>query len=177
MSKSSFQTILWLAILVVGIGLIAFSLFTRDAKAPGLPSATPTDSFLLQPTSTPASLLVSPAMTKAATCQISGSIKFINDNLYETKGAKIAYQNVDDSIRQIYWKTKPDDRALAVGPNLFEQLPVPKGEREVGVTLYKNTGVKLYTLTAQVTYGVKRPQGGEIVKEANCTGTISVTLP
>src|SRR3989344_4765433 len=103
-----------------------------------------------------------------ATCQLSGEIVFINQNLYETIGAKIAYQNVDDAIRQIYWKSNPDDGVLTIGPNLFENLPLPSGERNVGVAVNKETTVKNYTLTASINYGIKNTNG--IVEEriANC---------
>lgn len=182
MLKPFFRTVTWLAILFIGIGLIAFSFFIRDAKNPepttpaltGLSPATTSPSTQSTFSPTPQKVVNG---TRIATCQLRGSIKFINNNLYETKGAKIAYQNVDDRIRQIYWQSNPDDEALTVGPNLFEQLIIPTGEHEVGVTLQKNTEVKLYTLTAAVSYGVELTNGREEVKKANCTGTITVTLP
>lgn len=181
MSKFSNRTIIWLAILVFGIGLIAFSSFTRDARAP---EPTVSVSTLPQLTNSPLSQLTTSSTPKKSTsnnkivaCQLSGSIHFINDNLYETKGAKIAYQNIDDVIRQIYWTSNPNDGVLTVGPNIFEGLQIPDGEKSVGVSLNRKTSVKLYTLTAAVTYGVKLPQGGEEEKIANCTGSVTVTLP
>ena len=64
-----------------------------------------------------------PTLNQAATtCQIKGEIVFLNKDTYENKGALIAYKNVDDVIRQIYWKADPNDGALTIGPNLFEDL-------------------------------------------------------
>ena len=179
-------------LLSASLGLIIFAFVFRgqqlqepEATVSPQPSpeatageATPTLSFVptLTPvrTPTPSIKITNPA----ATCQLAGSINFINDDLYETRGAKISYQNVDDTIRQIYWKTNPDDGALVVGPNLFEQLVIPNGERQVGVSLIKSTNVKSYLLTAQVTYGIRGPNGGEIgVRLANCSGSVIVNMP
>lgn len=181
MSKVSPRTIIWLAILIIGVGLFVFSSFTRNANAPeptASVSASPqlTNSPLVQPTASPTPKK-STSDNKIAACQLSGSIHFINDNLYETKGAKIAYQNIDDVIRQIYWTSNPNDGVLTIGPNIFEGLQIPNGERSVGVSLNRKTNVKLYILTATVTYGVKLPQGGEEEKITNCVGTVTVTLP
>lgn len=123
------------------------------------------------PTSVPRSQITAPA-----TCQISGSINFINDNLYESKGAKIVYQNVDDPNRFIFWKISPDDGALKAGPNIFQELNLPNNEREVGVTLVQKATAKSYLLTATITYGVPHPDWMEI-KNANCSGTIAVNMP
>jgi len=112
-----------------------------------------------------------------ASCQLSGSISFINKSLYRTEGAKISYQNIDDITRQIIWTVYPDDGALRVGPNLFEQLKIPNGEREVGVALYDDPTVNSYTLTAAVTYGVDQPDGSEKIEEVKCTGEVIVNIP
>jgi len=150
---------------IIGVGLLVFANFYRDkpgAKETVSPSATAQPTVISQP----------------ATCQLAGEIKFINPNLYETKGAKISYQNVDDIIRQIFWKSSPDDNVLSVGPNLFEDLKVPNGEAEIGVDLRKNTNVKVYTLTASISYGQKDNQGVVVgIKEAKCSGSIKVTMP
>ena len=118
-----------------------------------------------------------PITSIAASCQLNGSIKFINENLYETIGAKITYQNVDDAIRQIYWKANPDDGVLTIGPNLFENLDIPNGEREIGVVLKGEPSATSYLLTASITYGAKQPSGAVEVKIANCSGTITVKMP
>lgn len=173
----------WVIPLGVGLGLIIFVFVFRGQwlREPEItvspqPSpeatvgeATPILSFV----PTPSIKIANPA----ATCQLTGSIDFIKDDLYETKGAKISYQNVDDIIRQIYWKTNPDDGALVVGPNLFEQLVIPNGERQVGVSLIKSTSVKSYSLTAQITYGVKESNGNVKVKIADCSGSVIVNMP
>lgn len=123
------------------------------------------------PTAVPRNLITGPA-----TCQLSGSITFINENLYKTNGAKIVYQNVDDSSRFIFWKATPDDGALRAGPNIFDQLELPNSETSVGVSLTKSTNVKAYVLTASVTYGVIKSEGVMENKESPCTGSILVTL-
>ena len=148
----------------------------RD-KGPGnisLESPTPSETVLpsLSPSPSPR-----PAPgQKGATCQISGEIVFLNKNLYENKNAKIRYQNVDDAIRQIYWKSEPDDGVLTVGPNLFEDLPLPNGERNIGIALNKETFAKNYILTASITYGVKNAKGLVEEKIVNCTGKVSVDI-
>ena len=91
-------------------------------------------------------------------------------------GAKIAYQNVDDEIRQIHWRSNPDDGLLSVGPNLFEGLIIPSGEREIGTVLKGKPSVDNYTLNASVTYGMKNSTGETEEKVANCSGTITVDV-
>lgn len=179
----------WVVPLGIGFGLIIFTFIFRGQQlrepeitvssqpSPEATAGEATPTLSIVPTSTRMPTPSIKVTNPAATCQLTGSIDFINDNLYETKGAKISYQNVDDHIRQIYWKTNPDDGALVVGPNLFEQLIIPDGERQVGVTLTKNTGAKSYLLTAQVTYGVRDSNGNVQVKIANCYGFVIVNMP
>lgn len=149
---------------------------TAPKAATGSPQATklprPTVGSGSLPTPVPRGLITGPA-----TCQLSGSINFISENLYETRGAKIAYQNVDDGSRFIFWKVSPDDGILTVGPNIFSQLTLPNGEREIGVSLTKPSSVESYTLTASVTYGVIKPNGSEEIKESACSGSIAVIMP
>lgn len=172
----------WIVILIIGIGLIISANIFRDQgpkPAANNPEATN------EPTNSPEPLTTPRVTPKSggqgslpqAVCQISGEIKFINPNLYETIGAKIAYQNVDDEIRQIYWKSNPDDGLLSVGPNLFEGLEIPNGEREIGVVLKNEFPAVSYFLTASITYGVKQTSGAVEEKIANCSGTITVKTP
>ena len=178
------RSIVWIVTLALGLGLIFYSIVLRDESgvSSSLPGGqTPTPDLGTTPEVT---LITTPVSTgkpiigqTPATCQISGKIRFWKDDLYETIGAKIVYQNVDDRIRQIYWKSNPDDGALRVGPNLFEELILPTGEKSVGVALNKKVYAPLYTLTAAITYGLKRPDGAVDEKVANCTGNIIVTLP
>ena len=168
--------LIWIVILAAGGGLLLSANVFRD-KGPGnISQGTPTPSETVSPSPSP---LPSPRPTApliAATCQVKGEIVFLNKNMYENKNAKIVYQNVDDAIRQIYWKSEPNDGALTVGPNLFEDLPLPDGERNVGVALAKETTAKNYTLTASITYGIKNSRGGVEEKIANCAGKVSVDV-
>ncbi len=167
------KLILWIIILGVGIGLIFFAQVFRDK--PNDTSLRPAPSESPNPTASPTqSPTPGGSISKTATCQISGQVRFISSNTYETVGAKISYQNVDDKIRQIFWTSNPDDGVLAVGPNLFEQLQIPNGEKEVGVALNKKPQADNYVLTAAINYGVKLPSGAEELKKINCTGTITV---
>lgn len=158
-------------VLAAGAGLLISANVFRD-KGPGdiseqspAPSeASPRPS--LNPTSSPKQI--------AAACQIGGEIVFLDKNIYENKNAKIAYQNVDDIIRQIFWKLDPDDGALVIGPNLFEELPIPNGKRNIGVAFKKDPTAKNYTLTASITYGVKRADGAVEERIAGCAGKVKV---
>ena len=176
------KLILWIIVLAAGAGiLISADIFRGKGsgdisqETPAVPILSPTPSeqnrgpSISQPSSPNSGEI-------GAACQVGGEIVFLNKNLYENKNAKIAYQNVDDRIRQIYWKSDPADGALAIGPNLFENLPLPDGERNVGVALAKDTVAKNYVLTAAITYGVKRADGSIEEKIANCTGGISVDM-
>jgi len=174
------KLIFWIIVLVAGLGLIISANIFRDTNPSGnLPVLTessssspePTNQVVPKSTSKPDSSVSLPA-----TCQLGGEIRFIKQNLYETKGAKITYQNVDDPTRQIFWKSEPNDETLTVGPNLFEELPLPSGQREIGVSLKNNPTSKLYTLTAAITYGVRNSDGGIEVRNADCVGKITVDV-
>lgn len=170
--------LLWIVILAAGAGLLILANTFRDQLPnPGDISQitpSPSESPSPSPSFSPAPSSPKSNTSIPATCQLSGEIVFINQNFYETKGAKIVYQNVDDKIRQIYWKSEPDDQVLAVGPNLFQELPLPNGEREIGVVLKGKTTVENYTLTASITYGIKQPSGATEVKIADCSGKINI---
>ncbi|MBI4120391.1 MAG: hypothetical protein HY454_02900 [Parcubacteria group bacterium] len=175
----SSKAILWIIVLAAGISLLISANIFRDKTPGNISQQTPAPSETISPLPSPSpsprpSSLPGPV---EATCQITGQIVFLDRNLYENKGAKITYQNVDDVIRQIYWKSNPDDGVLAIGPNLFEDLPLPSGERNVGVAVNKEPFAKSYTLTASITYGMRNARG--IVEEriANCVGKVSIQMP
>ncbi len=139
------------------------------------PTSEPTPIDTFEPQSPLPNANPSPA-SAAATCKISGTIKYLEENIYETIDAKIVYQNVNDKISQIYWKSNPDDSVLKVGPNLFEELVIPNGEREIAVVLNGQPTVSEYILTSSITYGVRNAQGVIETKIANCSGTIRVDV-
>ncbi|MDP3696849.1 MAG: hypothetical protein Q8R55_02340 [Candidatus Taylorbacteria bacterium] len=197
---------IWIVVFVAGLGLIAYSQFgggdfkvtPKDSTDTGsfiFETATPSPSVSSTPVPTPQpkpsasatpqssgqSLVQTPVplnlITGPATCQLSGSINFINANLYETKGAKIAYQNIDDSSRLVFWKITPNDGALMISPNIFANIrPLPNGEAQVGASLYETPTAKTYNLIATITYGVKQPDSSEKIERADCTGQVVVTI-
>ena len=178
------KIVLWVVILTTGAGLLILANIFRDKKPGNIFQGTPTPSetVFLSPDSTSSpqaspSPRPRPTLNQAATtCQIKGEIVFLNKDTYENKGALIAYKNVDDVIRQIYWKADPNDGALTIGPNLFEDLTLPDGERNIGVALVKESKAENYTLTASITYGIKNSRGGVEEKIANCAGKVSVDV-
>lgn len=180
MTKSLF----WLIIIIVGIGLIISANIFRDKEqkivanleGPKNVSSPNPQEGSNQPSQSPSTSPLLKNLPKNASCKISGSIEFVNKNIYQTKGARIEYQNVDDKIRQIFWTSNPNDGVLAVGPNLFEQLEIPNGEKEIGVALNKDPQIDIYTLTAAINYGIKKQDGGEEVKVVNCLGEIKVDV-
>ncbi len=171
-------------LLIAGLILAGFLIFFFGGNFSGpnpelvQTSPTPSGTVLVNstaPTVTPIQKRATSNALKTAACQLSGGIRFIEENLYETKGAKISYQNVDDRIRQIIWRSEPDDGALIVGPNLFEELEIPNGEREVGVSLTKTATARDYILTARITYGFQE-NGRLEVRSADCSGKVTVTM-
>ncbi|PJE50694.1 MAG: hypothetical protein COV29_03090 [Candidatus Yanofskybacteria bacterium CG10_big_fil_rev_8_21_14_0_10_36_16] len=185
MFKNNKKIILWLIVLVVGAGLLVFSMSSgpkEDDNEDLLPDDfefSPSPQPTLTPTPTPVGGSSNGSGQKftPATCQLEGKIVFLEDNLYRTEGAKIIYQNIDDVTRQIYWRTTPDDGVIKAGPNLFEQLPIPNGEKEAGVALYGTPTAKQYLLNASVTYGALLSNGAVEIREAECSGGIMVIMP
>lgn len=173
------KVILWIIVLAAAVGLLISANIFRDKTPGNISQETPTLSEIVSPSVSPSPSPRPTSLPKpvAATCQVAGQIVFLNKNLYENKNAKIAYQNVDDVIRQIYWKSEPDDKALTIGPNLFEDLPLPNGERNIGLAINKETFAKSYTLTASINYGIKNANGIIEEKIANCAGKVLVQMP
>lgn len=177
-------TIIWLVILIVGIGLIVFSSVSRDTRrvsdGPAL-TESPLSSGTPQPSKQPL-ITASPAASypnivnkyPPAECALSGSIEYVSPGLYENKGAKISYKNVDSIARHIIWSVSPKDD-LSVGPNLFAHLPVPDGSEDLSVGLPDNPIAKNYILTAQITYGMF-VKGNQEIRNASCSGRIPVKL-
>lgn len=169
------KILFWFLVIMTGVGLMVFaSVFRGPKTVKSSNTPTPSLSQTTEPVFSPSGSISS---QKPATCQLEGSINFISDNLYETKGAKIKYQNIDSPARLVYWKTVPDDDPFRIGPNIFSGLQLPTGEREVGVSLAKTPVAKSYILTASVTYGVTDSRGVETIKTAPCSGLVKVTLP
>jgi hypothetical protein len=109
-----------------------------------------------------------------ATCSATGTIKFLQPNLYDNGDALFTYKGIDTDARLVTWTVTPNDD-FRIGPNLFNQMPLPDGTSRLAITLPANPKAKHYELTAKVNYG--RVVNGQIeVKEANCTGKVIVDL-
>jgi hypothetical protein len=176
------KIVLWVVIFLAGAGLIAFSSIFRDTKKISVSSPTPSPtgsspSPRPSPSSGTGTPVPSSQISRPAACQIGGSINFIDENLYETKGAEIAYQNVDHPARLIFWKIVPDDGSLKIGPNIFSGLPLPNGEHAVGASIDKDPTAGSYNLTAAISYGVTDSRGVEKIYNADCTGSVTVIAP
>lgn len=177
-------TILWLIILAAGLGLIVFSSVSRDSRQVS-DNPVPTDnaeaSSTPEPSDQPA-ITASPLVSypniadkyPPAECSLVGSIEYLEPKLYESRGAKINYKNVDSKARHIIWSVLPKDD-LSVGPNLFARLPVPYGSEDISVSLPANPIAKNYILTAQITYGVF-VKGNQEIRTVSCSGQIPINL-
>lgn len=180
-------------ILLVGLGLLAWSGFFKsdlDGSDLVLPTiqATPSETAVPSPEPTPrpspSPVLSNPTpepfsslngIKSPATCQIEGEVEFTASDSFRSKGSKISWQNVDSRGRLIKWQISPDDK-LAIGPNIFESLPLPDGQyQNLTVRLPEKPISKNYLLTASVTYG-QFIKGNLEVKETSCTGQVKVNL-
>ncbi|MDO8496045.1 MAG: hypothetical protein Q7S43_01165 [bacterium] len=191
--KNNKNLILLGLVVVAGLGLMAwYGYFLRSD--PGDPNivlptspATPTGTLVPSPQVTPrpsVPVMSTPTttpflglngVTSPATCQVGGEVEFASADSFRSLGSKISWQNIDSRGRLINWHISPDDK-LAVGPNIFESLPLPNGQYEnLTVRLPENPIAKTYFLIASVTYGQFIKENIEI-KEANCTGQVKVNL-
>lgn len=191
--KNNKNLILFGLVVVIGLGSLAwYGYFLKsDLSDSGsdviLPTneATPSETLMPSPEvtprpSAPVSSTQEPflglnGVTSPATCQVGGEVEFTAADSFRSKGSKISWQNIDSRGRLIKWHISPDDK-LAVGPNIFESLPLPDGQYEnLTVRLPENPIAKNYLLTASVTYG-QFVKGNLEVKETNCTGQVKVNL-
>lgn len=186
--------ILWgLIVLTSSVGLLVWYgyFITSDLSLPGhdviLPTneATPSETLMPSPEvtprpSAPVSSTQEPflglnGVTSPATCQVGGEVRFTATDSFLSLDSKISWQNIDSRGRLIKWRISPDDK-LAVGPNIFESLPLPDGQYEnLTVRLPEKPVSKNYLLTASVTYG-QFVKGNLEVKETSCTGQVKVNL-
>ena len=149
------------------------STHSNDSGQASSPQATPRPSVPI--TATPEPFLGLNGVTSPATCQVGGEVEFTSTDSFRSLGSKISWKNIDSRGRLIKWHIGPDDK-LAVGPNIFESLPLPDGEyQNLTVRLPENPISKNYLLTASVTYG-QFVKGNLEVKETNCTGQVKVNL-
>ena len=182
-------------VVLIGLGLLVWYGYFVKQKTGGselvlptnqpIPTETSTSSpeFTLQPppfpsvsiTITPEPFLGLNGVTSPATCQVGGEVRFTSADSFLSLGSKISWKNIDSRGRLIKWQVSPKDN-LAVGPNIFESLPLPDGQYEnLTVRLPEKPISKSYILTASVTYGQFIKENLEI-KETNCTGQGKVKL-
>lgn len=171
------NTILWVVVALVGVGLIFYS-FSRPSPEVNTslsPVPSPQQSGNVGTGMTEESFLGLHGIKAPATCQVGGEINFFDKDTFSSKDSKIAWQNIDSQGRLINWHIAPNDN-LKIGPNLFGALVVPNGEyQNLTVRLPENPISKTYTLTVSVTYG-QIIQDDVKVKETNCTGQVKVNL-
>ncbi len=149
------------------------SAHSNDSGQASSPQATPRPSIPVTATSEP--FLGLNGVTKPATCQVGGEVRFTAVDSFLSLDSKISWQNIDSRGRLINWHVSPDDK-LAVGPNIFESLTLPDGQyQNLTVRLPENPVSKNYLLTASVTYG-QFIKGNLEVKETNCIGQVKVNL-
>ncbi|MEK7600424.1 MAG: hypothetical protein AAB463_00495 [Patescibacteria group bacterium] len=136
-----------------------------------LPSGSALPSTKPRPTVTP---FAGPTgLTAPASCKLEGSVRFISKDTYESRNARISWENVDSRGRNIVWKTLPSG-GLNIGPNIFESIGIPKGSSDITVALPANPA-KRYTLSAEIGYG-QIVDGNVVVKQAKCSGSIVVDV-
>ena len=196
--KNNKNIIIFSFVILVGLGLLVWSGFIRSKTGDSevvLPiiELIPTETLIPSPepdstsspqaiprpsvsvTDIPEPFLGLNGVKSPATCQIEGEVEFTASDSFRSKGSKIYWQNIDSRGRLIKWQISPKDN-LAVGPNIFESLPLPDGQYEnLTVRLPEKPVSKSYTLTASVTYGQFIKENLE-VKETNCTGQVKVNL-
>ena len=201
------NTIIWVAILVLGFMLVGFSFMKNDnnqAKLTSSPSAlltqSPSASFSVMPSSTPSAIVSrSPfpsvssqvgatvpweLLPKLATCALTGEIKYLNSNIYDNQDALFTYSGIDHPARNIHWTVTSEDD-LKIGPNIFARMPIPNGQSLIGVSLPESPKYKKYELHAVVDYGRLVDAKGNIVTvggnvklyQAQCSGKTTIVLP
>ena len=114
-------------------------------------------------------------LTKPATCQIGGQIKFLSPTIAEHLNTYLIFTGIDSPARLFKWHVAPIDR-LDVGPNLTASIKLPDGKELINVVLPEKPIAANYKLTASMTYG--RLVNGDIkVYEVQCDGQTEVVLP
>jgi|SRR3989338_8505086 len=186
--------IFWGIIALVGIGLILYSFFYKSSESlepdtspiaiesatpEPTPTLTPTPAYTPRPSPKPTlteeSFLGLNGIKSPATCQVWGEVRFTSVDSFLSLDSRISWQNIDSRGRLIKWHVSPEDN-LAVGPNIFESLPLPDGEyQNLTVRLPEKPIAKSYLLTTSVTYG-QFVKGNLEIKEANCIGQVKVNL-
>ncbi|MEK7616299.1 MAG: hypothetical protein AAB420_03795 [Patescibacteria group bacterium] len=164
------KNILFVLILVVIILGGAFVVWNNRQSAQPNPSPS---SSAIAPTPSPSGADIT-QFTKPASCQLSGSIDFLQKNIFRSNDALFRYQGIDNEARLITWTVSPTDE-FSIGPNIFANLDIPDGSRSLTISLPAEPKARQYTLTARISYG-RWVNNTVVVKEARCSGSIPVYL-
>lgn len=201
------NTIIWSVVLVVGVFIVGFYIWTlnvqqiSDVVNSPEPSATEIPSVVPSPkpniTKVPVPLPSGDGRTTFigetvpwsllladASCELKGEIKYLNQNTYDNQDALFIYKGIDHPARNVFWTVTPQDN-ISVGPNIFNKIPIPNGESLLGISLPENPKYKTYNITAKIQYGRQVDAKGNFVTEGGnvkvfekqCTGKTTVVLP
>jgi len=184
--SSKKEIILWVLAATIGVAVIGYGSWSRPVKyvkdgkpvetvspsASVSPFSSPTAKPEATPIPTPAGFVGPTGLKAPASCVVGGEIEFVEKNISASREAKISWKNVDAHGRLIKWATEPEDE-LAVGPNLFANLPVPDGSEGLTVRLPESPKATTYFLTAIITYG-QMEKGAVVVKEVKCSGQVKI---
>jgi len=180
----------WAFLLLLGLAIVISAGYRQKPNQPA--------SILLQPTVLPSptpdlnsgtkkasnnKIQKSPAqnapsydvLTKPATCQIGGQIKFLSPTIAEHLNTYLIYTGIDSPARLIKWQVAPVDK-LEIGPNLTASIKLPDGKELINVVLPEKPIAANYKLTASMTYG-RLVKGDVKVYEVQCDGQTEVVLP
>lgn len=164
--------------LVIAIIVVVLVVSKTNTGPEPIGSETPTPSGAVSGSPTPTSINGSQApfigltgLKYAATCKLEGELVFIAPNISENKNARITWNNVDISSRNITWTITPKAE-LGIGPNLFANLKLPNGTETVTARLPEDSKT-LYRARASVGYG-EMVNGNVVVKNAACSGEVVI---
>jgi len=193
-----FSILIWIVVIALGLTLyILGNVDNADINETGsdveTASPTPTPTPTHSPTATPDDRVLfegfpdqdlvqdtppRSSITGPATCSLGGKITFLDKNTAINENAVISYNNVDHPGRLIFWTSSPNNEIFNIGPNIFDGLELPNGQKNINVIIEKdNLNIKTHVLRAQINYGIVDKDGGVIRTErVDCSGTVTVEL-
>ncbi len=182
--------LIWVLLLFLGLGIIIWGTYTVSmpkffpiftSPVPRLSSLPPRPTLSFVETKKPLpsgnGLIQSDfyeTLSKPATCQISGQIKFVSPTTAEHMNAYLTYTGIDSPARLIKWQVTPSEN-LNIGPNLAASIKLPDGKEMINVVLPEKPIASDYKLTASMTYGRLVNHNVEVY-EVKCTGQTEVLL-
>lgn len=164
--------------LVIAVIVVVLLVYKGNYGQQPITSGEPSPSGSASVSPTPTAINGSPApfigltgLKSPATCKLEGELVFIAQNISENHNARITWNNVDISSRNITWTITPK-ADLGVGPNLFANLKLPNGSETITARLPDDSKPS-YKLRAAVGYG-EMVNGNVVVKNATCSGEVTV---